>query len=292
MSAIRRLFAFRTCEVAIAPGERALQRPCLLFHLRRCQGPCLGNVPVEEYRREIDGLSLFLSGRSRAAVELLKERMDEASSREAYEDAARLRDTVRALETSFEEQRVPPAGRPDEDLLAIARLEGRVAVACFQVRDAALVGRDVHRLEVGGDRPEAPLGDAELLAAFAAQHYARAGEIPPSIATAVAIDDGELPSFLAARRGGKVELRVPRRGDRVRLLRLAARNAGEWLVRNRAEEDADRERAEAALVALAAALSLDALPTRIECTDVSTIQGAFTVASTTVALDEIGRAHV
>jgi len=285
MNAIRRLFTFRTCEIVIAPEERALQRPCLLFHLKRCQGPCLGNVSVAEYRREIDGLSLFLSGRSRAAISLLKTRMDEASDREAFEEAARIRDTVLVLETSFEEQRVPPAGRPDEDLLAIARLDGRVAIACFQIRDAALVGRDVHRLELGGGRAAETASDAELLAAFAAQYYARAGEIPPSIAMAATIDDTELPSFLAARREGKVELRVPLRGDRVRLLQLATRNATEWLVRNQAEEDADRERANASLIALASALGLDSPPARIECTDVSTIQGAFTVASMTVALD-------
>ena len=279
MGVIRRLFAFRTCEIAIQPESRALDRPCLLYHLKRCQGPCLGDVPVERYREEIKGLELFLSGRSRSAVGVLRERMAEASEREAFEDAARIRDTISALETSFEEQRVATAGRPDEDLLGLARRGDRVAIACFQVRDSALVGRDVHRVDARG------VGDAEILAGFAAQYYARAGEIPPSIATAVDIAGDDLESFLAARREGRVELRVPRRGDRLRLLRLAERNAEEQLVRSEAEEDADRERADAALAALTAALALESPPSRIECTDVSTIQGAFTVASLTVALD-------
>ncbi|MFZ9729245.1 MAG: excinuclease ABC subunit UvrC [Candidatus Limnocylindrus sp.] len=277
MEAARRLFQFRTCEISIAEEQRALERPCLLFHLKRCQGPCLGNVTVAEYGAEIKGLELFLGGRSRGAVTVLQRRMERASEREAFEDAARLRDAIRALEESFEAQRVAPAGRPDEDILGIARHGERAAIACFQIRDAALVGRDVHRLDGKG------ANDEELLTAFVSQYYARAGEIPPSIATAIEISDAETASFLSARREARVELRVPLRGDRVRLLRLAERNALEALIRSEAEDDADRERAEAALSALTAALGLTVPPTRIECTDVSTIQGSFTVASLTVA---------
>jgi len=277
MEAARRLFQFRTCEISIAEEQRALERPCLLFHLKRCQGPCLGNVTVAEYGAEIKGLELFLGGRSRGAVTVLQSQMERASEREAFEDAARLRDAISALEQSFEAQRVAPAGRPDEDILGIARLGERAAIACFQVRDAALVGRDVHRLDGKG------ASDEELLTAFVSQYYARAGEIPPSIATAVEIRDVETVAFLAARREDRVELRVPLRGDRVRLLHLAERNAHEALIRSEAEDDADRERAEAALTALTTALNLPSPPARIECTDVSTIQGSFTVASLTVA---------
>lgn len=277
MEAARRLFQFRTCEIAIAEEQRALDRPCLLFHIKRCQGPCLGNVTVAEYGAEIKGLELFLSGRSRGAVEVLQRQMQRASEREAFEDAARLRDAISALEESFEAQRVAPAGRPDEDILGVARRGDRAAVACFQIRDAALVGRDVHRLDANG------ASDVELLTAFMGQYYARAGEIPASIATSIQISDDETASFLAARRQGGVEIRVPLRGDRVRLLRLAERNALEALIRTEAEDDVDRERAEAALAALATALNLAGPPARIECTDVSTIQGSFTVASLTVA---------
>ena len=277
MEAIKRLFQFRTCEISIKPMERALERPCLLYDLKRCQGPCLGNVPVADYQREIDGVQLFLGGRSRAAITMLTSRMESAAEREAFEDAARLRDAILSLETTFEEQKVPTSGRPDEDVLGIARHGRQVAIACFQIRDSALVGRDVHRVE-GGES-----GDAELLAGFAASYYARAGEIPPSIATGTAVVDPEILEFLSARRDGRVEMRVPQRGDRARILRLAERNAEEWLIRREAEEDADRERADAALSALAVALNLDASPSRIECVDVSTIQGAFTVSSLTVA---------
>jgi excinuclease ABC subunit C len=234
-------------------------------------------VTVAEYGAEIKGLELFLGGRSRGAVTVLQRQMERASEREAFEDAARLRDAIRALEESFEAQRVAPAGRPDEDILGIARHGERAAIACFQIRDAALVGRDVHRLDGKG------ANDEELLTAFVSQYYARAGEIPPSIATAIEISDAETASFLSARREARVELRVPLRGDRVRLLRLAERNALEALIRSEAEDDADRERAEAALSALTASLGLTVPPTRIECTDVSTIQGSFTVASLTVA---------
>ena len=277
MEAIKRLFQFRTCEVAIKPMERALERPCLLYDLKRCQGPCLGNIPVADYQREIDGVQLFLGGRSRAAITMLQTRMESAAEREAFEDAARIRDAVLSLETTFDEQKVPTSGRADEDVLGIARHGRHVAIACFQIRDSALVGRDVHRVEAGDS------GDAELLAGFAASYYARAGEIPPSIATPVEVSEPEILEFLSARREGRVEMRVPQRGDRARIMRLAERNAEEWLIRREAEEDADRERADAALSALTVALNLDASPARIECVDVSTIQGAFTVSSLTVA---------
>jgi len=277
MEAIKRLFQFRTCEVAIKPMERALERPCLLYDLKRCQGPCLGNIPVADYQREIDGVQLFLGGRSRAAITMLTTRMEFAAEREAFEDAARIRDAVLSLETTFDEQKVPTSGRADEDVLGIARHGRHVAIACFQIRDSALVGRDVHRVEAGDS------GDAELLAGFAASYYARAGEIPPSIATPVEVSEPEILEFLSARREGRVEMRVPQRGDRARIMRLAERNAEEWLIRREAEEDADRERADAALSALTVALNLDASPARIECVDVSTIQGAFTVSSLTVA---------
>ena len=277
MEAIKRLFQFRTCEIPIKPMERALERPCLLYDLKRCQGPCLGNIPVADYQREIDGVQLFLGGRSRAAITMLTTRMESAAEREAFEDAARIRDAVLSLETTFDEQKVPTSGRADEDVLGIARHGRHVAIACFQIRDSALVGRDVHRVEAGDS------GDAELLAGFAASYYARAGEIPPSIATATEVVDTEILEFLSARREGRVEMRVPQRGDRARIMRLAERNAEEWLIRREAEEDADRERADAALSALTVALNLDASPSRIECVDVSTIQGAFTVSSLTVA---------
>jgi excinuclease ABC subunit C len=277
MEAIKRLFQFRTCEIAIKPMERALERPCLLYDLKRCQGPCLGNIPMADYQREIDGVQLFLGGRSRAAITMLTTRMESAAEREAFEDAARIRDAVLSLETTFDEQKVPTSGRADEDVLGIARHGRHVAIACFQIRDSALVGRDVHRVEAGDS------GDAELLAGFAASYYARAGEIPPSIATPVEVSEPEILEFLSARREGRVEMRVPQRGDRARIMRLAERNAEEWLIRREAEEDADRERADAALSALTVALNLDASPARIECVDVSTIQGAFTVSSLTVA---------
>ena len=279
MEAIKRLFQFRTCEISIKPMERALDRPCLLYDLKRCQGPCLGNVPVGDYQREIDGVQHFLGGRSRAAITVLTSRMESAAEREAFEDAARLRDAVRSLEVTFDEQKVPTSGRPDEDVLGIARHGRHVAVACFQIRDSALVGRDVHRVEAGDSQ------DEEVIAGFVANYYARAGEVPPSIASGVEVRDRELLEFLSARRDGRVEMRVPQRGDRARILRLAERNAEEWLIRREAEEDADRERADAALTAISRALGLDGAPSRIECVDVSTIQGAFTVSSLTVAVE-------
>ena len=281
MNLIRRLFPFRTCTIDIRDGQRALQRPCLLYHIKRCQGPCVEAISREAYRRDIEQVVLFLEGRQATVARALRAEMDAAAERLDYERAAALRDKVRAIERTMESQKMAADATTEQDVLGFARGGTEAAVQVFAVRDGKLVARDVFVLEnVAGAT------DAEALAAFVKQYYAEAGSVPVRILLPQdPADADELLELLTARRGRRVAFHVPRRGRQRELLELAARNAAETLAREQARWLADEGKTLGALEELAEALELAAIPTRIECYDISTIQGTSTVGSMVVFED-------
>ena len=281
MNLIRRLFPFRTCTLDIREGKRALQRPCLLYHIKRCQGPCIEAISREAYRADIGQVELFLEGRQETVARGLRREMEAASERTDYEQAAILRDKVRSIERTMEDQKMAAFARTEQDVLGLARAGGQAAVQLFVVRNGSLIGRDVFPLEAD---PSA--GDDEVLAGFVGQYYARASSVPPAIlAPTLPADALDVEAFLATRRGRRVRLLVPRRGEKRRLVELAGRNAAETLAREQARWLADDGRTLVALEELAAALGLPVPPTRIECYDISTFQGSQTVGSMVVFED-------
>lgn len=290
MNLIRRLFPFRTCTIDIRDGERALARPCLLYHIKRCQGPCIEAISKADYRRDIEQVILFLEGRQEAVARRLAAQMEDASERLEFERAASLRDKVRAIERTMEAQKMAGFARTEQDVLGLARRDGSAAVQLFAVRAGKLVGRDVFILEnVAG------VGDADALSAFVRQYYAAASSVPPTVVVPVALpsaDAGELRDFLAARRefltarrGAVVRFVVPQRGERRQLVALAAKNADEHLAREQARWLADEGKTLRALEELAEALGLATVPGRIEAYDISNIQGSNTVGSMVVFED-------
>jgi len=278
MNLIRRLFPFRTCTIEIREGRRALQRPCLLYHIKRCQGPCIEAIGKDDYRRDIEQVMLFLEGRQETVARALRAEMEAASESLDYERAAALRDKVRAIERTMESQKMAAHARTEQDVLGFARAGAEAAVQLFAVRAGKLVARDVFLLEnVAG------VDDGEALAAFVEQYYAAAGSVPPRVLVPVALPGaGELVALLETRRGRGVEIVTPQRGRNRSLLVLASRNAAETLAREQARWLADQGKTLEALTELADALGLPAPPTRIECYDISTIQGASTVGSMVV----------
>jgi excinuclease ABC subunit C len=281
MNLIRRLFPFRTCTIDIRDGERALRRPCLLYHIKRCQGPCIEAIGRDAYRADIAQVELFLEGRQEAVVRELRREMEAASVDLEYERAAVLRDKVRSIERTMEDQKMAAFARTELDALGVARSGSQAAVQVFAVRAGKLVGRDVYILEAPGGAL-----DDEVLAGFVLQYYSRSTHVPPTILAArPPVDAGDLEAFLAARRGHGVRLAVPVRGEKRRLVDLAARNAADALAREQARWLADEGKTLAALEGLAAALGLPAPPLRIECYDISTIQGQATVGSMVVFED-------
>jgi excinuclease ABC subunit C len=278
MNLIRRLFPFRTCTIAIKEGERALPRPCLLYHIKRCQGPCIEAIGKADYRADIDQVMLFLEGRQEQVARVLRSEMNAASERMDYERAAALRDKVRAIERTMESQKMAGFARRQLDVLGFARSGGEAAVQLFAIRDGKTISRDVFLLENLADGP-----DEEALATFVKQYYATAGSVPPRLLVPFVLPEvDDLSAFLTERRGSRVAVDVPQRGEGRALIGLAGRNAAETLAREQARWMADQGKTLAALTELADALGLSAPPMRIEGFDISTIQGTSTVGSMVV----------
>jgi excinuclease ABC subunit C len=278
MNLVRRLFPFRTCTIDIHDGQRALQRPCLLYHIKRCQGPCIQAVEKAEYRAQIDQIELFLEGRQETVVKALQLEMRAASERTDFERAAVVRDKIRAIERTMESQKMAAFRRTELDLIGLARQDNQAAIQLFAIRNGTMIGRDVFLLDAAREAP-----DEEVLSSFIEQFYARATSVPPQVFVPMALPDApDLEAFLAIRRGGPSRLHVPQRGEKRELLALATRNAGETLAREQARWLADQGKTLGALEELAEALGLPGPPMRIECYDISNVQGSDSVGSMVV----------
>src|SRR5215218_264627 len=196
MNLVRRLFPFRTCTIDIRDGERALQRPCLLYHIKRCQGPCIEAISKAEYRADIEQVELFLEGRQESLVRALRDDMQRASERQDYEHAGITRDKIKSIERTMESQKMAAFARTDLDLMGLARRDNQAAVQLFVIRGGKALGRDVFLL----DTPRGS-SDAEVLGGFLLQYYARASSVPPEVAVPLALPEAEdLERFLSERR--------------------------------------------------------------------------------------------
>jgi excinuclease ABC subunit C len=281
MNLIRRLFPFRTCTLDIHEGRKAIERPCLLYHIKRCQAPCVGYIGKAEYQADIAQIERFLEGRQEDVARELTRQMQQASEATEYERAAALRDKVKAIERTMESQKMAAHATTEEDVLGLARQDTQAAVQLFAVRGGKMVGRDVFLLDAPRETD-----DATVLSGFVQQYYSRATSTPPVVLVPALPDDAaDLEEMLTACRGAVVRLHVPRRGAKRELLELATRNATETLAREHARWLADQGKTLAALEELAEALELSAVPRRIECYDISNFQGAQSVGSMVVFED-------
>jgi excinuclease ABC subunit C len=281
MNLIRRLFPFRTCTLDSHEGRKAIERPCLLYHIKRCQAPCVGYISKAGYRADIDQIERFLEGRQEVVARELTRQMQAASEATEYERAAALRDKVKAIERTMESQKMAAHSTTEEDVLGLARQDAQAAVQLFAVRGGKMIGRDVFLLDAPRETD-----DAAVLAGFVKQYYERATSVPPEVLLPALPDEAaDLEVFLAGRRGTAVHFRVPRRGEKRELLELATRNATEILAREHARWLADQGKTLAALEELAEALGLAGIPRRIECYDISNFQGAQSVGSMVVFED-------
>ena len=277
VKSLRQLLPFRTCSDDVFKQGKV----CLDFHIRRCPGPCEGRISREEYHRRIQEVGLFMEGRSDVLTKQLRSQMTAAAGALDFENAARYRDRLAAIEKIADRQKVLTRSRDDQDLIAYARSGPDVYVEVAYVRQGKMVGHDGHAVEGTLDAPE-----AELLRGFVLQYYASATHVPRSILLPGPIAEPELVTqYLAGRRGGPVQLEVPLRGRKRALVRQLADTATEELTQLRIQVDYDRSRTEPMLTALAEALDLPAPPRRIECYDISNIQGDSAVGSMVVFED-------
>ena len=281
MNLIRRIFPFRTCTIEIREGERALDRPCLLYHIKRCQGPCIEAISKADYAADIEQVMLFLEGHQEQVSSALRDDMEAAAEELQFERAAALRDKVRAIERTMESQKMAGFAKRKLDVLGYTRSGAEAAVQLFAIRGGKTLSRDIFLLENVADDT-----DEEALTSFVKQYYARAGSIPPQVLVPFELPEpDELEGFLGARAKRKVQLRVPQRGEGRKLMVLASRNAAETLEREQARWLADQGKTDRALGELADALALPAPPERIECYDISTIGGVNSVGSMVVFED-------
>ena len=274
LALLKRLFPLRSCRSMDA------RRPCLEFHINRCMAPCEGLVDAATYREMVKTVCLFLEGRSADVEKDLKRRMLAASDEMKFELAGRLRDQLAAVRNVTEKQNIV-TGAGDQDVLGLARMGGQSCVQVFFVRSGKMVGRD--RFMLSGGETES---DGEILAAFVKQYYNESSFIPREILTPAALPETDLlTAWLTQRKAGAVHLLTPQRGTKRELVLLAGENATEALRQRSEREEAREGKRSAAVQELAERLELDILPQRIECFDISHIQGAETVASMVVFTD-------
>jgi excinuclease ABC subunit C len=272
-----KLFQYRTCE-GPEPGRRS-GVPCLDYYIKRCQAPCVGYIDREEYRRNIEAIIDFLSGRYRDVERDLERKMAEAASAEEFERAAIYRDRLEAVRSLMERRSVAGESLESADLIAVA-VEGNGANAqVFQVRDGVLAERHGFYLANEGERDE-----MEVTEEFVAQYYSAVPAVPRLVVVGPALRarTGLLAEALTSRRGGPVEVRVAERGDKRRLRELAERNAKLALAQDKLRQERRRQQRVDALAALNDALDLESLPVRIEGFDVSNLGPEHTVASMVV----------
>jgi excinuclease ABC subunit C len=279
LEVLGKVFMFRSCD-GPEPGRRS-GSPCLDYYIKRCEAPCVGYVDRDGYRKAIDGVVAFLSGRYKEIEQNLEYEMQLASAEQRFEDAARERNRLRAIRSLLERQRVAHDGSGSYDAIAVATSEGEANAQVFQVRDGVLSDRQSFYLDNTSDATI-----AEVAEAFILQYYASAMAVPPLLVIQRELGEVEsvpaLADALTARRGGHVEIRASERGDKRRILELAERNARLAIDQEKLRSERRRQQRVEALDGLQQALGLDTIPLRIECFDISTLMGTNTVASMVV----------
>lgn len=275
---VNKLFPWRSCTKQITGTD---PRPCLDYYINRCIAPCTSYCTKEEYDEVIRQVILFLEGRSEDVVRDLKRQMAIESDAMQYERAARVRDQLQAIERVTERQAVASTRRADEDVFGLARGDDETVVQVLFIRGIRMVGVD--NFTLAGTKDET---DPDVMASFIKQFYESATYVPKRVVVPNQLPEHDLiQAWLTERRGSNVELLCPQRGEKRRLVEMAANNAREALDMARVRWLADTGKTRAALEGLQEALELPVLPQRIECYDISNIQGTSSVGSMVVFVD-------
>jgi excinuclease ABC subunit C len=287
-----RVFPARTCSAGVFKRAHQIGRPCLLGYIGKCSAPCVGRVSAEEHRRIVDDFCDFMAGKTDTMIRRLERRMAGASQNLEFELAARLRDDIEALRRAMEKQAVVLGDGTDADVVAFAEDELEAAVQVFHVRGGRVRGQRGWVVDKLDDT-----GTGDLVEQFVTQFYGAAvGDVEaaagiPREVLVPALPDGAaaLTEWLSGLRGAHVSLRVPRRGDKRALAETVASNAKQALVQHKLRRASDLTARSRALAELQDSLGLASAPLRIECFDISHVQGTNVVASMVVFEDGLAR---
>lgn len=275
LDTLRKIFPYLTCDREITGKDK---RACLYYDIGLCSAPCIGMASRDEYRAMIDRLCKFLQGKTNEVTESLRARLDEAVSQMEFERAARYRDQLQAIARITEHQKVVSPLMIDQDVIAFARDEGEACVQVFFVRGGKLLGREYFVLEgTEGENSE------QVLASFVKQFYDEAAYVPPEILLPENIDEAKvIEEWLNRQRGQKVLLQVPRNGQSKELVQMAEENARATLTSLKAQWLADETKQMNAVAELQQVLGLPNPPLRMECYDISNLQGTNSVGAMVV----------
>ncbi len=289
---LNKLFSFRTCrydasnwappregEPPAGWKQKLLARPCTQYYIHRCIAPCVAYATREEYDVVIRQVILFLEGKHEEVVKSLQERMQKAAEELNFEEAARIRDRIKAVEQVLEKQRIiHTEGQDDQDVIALASSEDETCAQVFFFRSGKLVGREFFILQ--GTRDSS---SGEVMSSFLQQFYESSPHVPAEIIAEVEPDDrAVMLQWLKEKRGASVTMTVPKRGEKLRLVEMVKQNAKEVLEQQRIKWLTDSQKTQLALEELQEALNLAAPPQRIECYDISNTQGTNSVGAMVV----------
>jgi excinuclease ABC subunit C len=293
-----RVFPARTCSAGVFKRHGQIGRPCLLGYIDKCSAPCVGRVTADEHRQIVEDFCEFLSGKTDAMVRRLEKLMQQASDELEFERAARLRDDISALRRAMEKQAVVLGDGTDADVVAFAADELEAAVQVFHVRGGRVRGQRGWVIEKG-EESDIPSLVGQFLSQFYGEQAALAEQsdnggngspVPREVLVPELPQDVDtFTEWLCTLRGSRVDLRVPQRGDKRALMDTVARNAAEAFTQHKLRRAGDLTARSAALQELQDALGLDTAPLRIECVDISHIQGSDVVASMVVFEDGVAR---
>ncbi len=270
---IRNLYPIRTCKSKLN-GQKIKDRPCLNHFIDKCLAPCQGNVDKDEYMDLINDIIMFLSGKEEKLIDIIEEKMKKASKNLDFENAAKYRDQKLSLEHILQKQKVVSTNIIDQDIIGMARGIDQVCIQVFFVRAGKMQGRE-HFILTDTDGKERN----EILSSFIKQFYLGASYVPKEVLIEKDFDDREIISYwLSDKRGSKVYIKVPKIGDKNKLMNMVKKNALE-IINNSNNFKGKRNKSKEALKELKELLNLDVLPNRIEAFDISNIQGVESVGS-------------
>jgi excinuclease ABC subunit C len=275
LKTIQKIFPMRICTKGITGKAR---QPCLEYHMGRCLGPCAGKVKQKEYSRAVNEVILFLEGKQDKVLKEFKSQMDKASEAMDFEKAALLRDRIQAIHDVIEGEKIAAVMRGDEDVIAFIQEGDQAYVQILFIRRSKLIGREGFLLQ--GTRQEEP---SQIMTSFVKQYYSSSPKIPPLLVLQHKVEDETvIKEWLKSKRKGKLEIEIPRRGNKKQLVDIAAENARQGLEQLKIKELTGTKSLDSALAEIQKELKLKTTPLRMEAYDISNIQGSSSVGSMAV----------